>query len=104
MAGHDAFCGLAEVVPQMPAIGDLDRLGRTTSGSVGIGARAVTTDDTDTGMPRQPRGHGVRRSVRQQIDRPVGAHVDEHGAVVVSAAEGEIVHSDFAQLPGIGHR
>jgi hypothetical protein len=34
------------------------------------------------------------RSVGEQVDRPVSVHVDQHGAVVVAASQGEVVYSD----------
>jgi hypothetical protein len=98
MARHRALDGLAEVVPEMPAVGDLDRLRCAAGGAIGVGAGPVPADDADTGMAGQPFGQGVGGAVGQQVDCPVGGQVNQHGAVVVAPAQGEVVDTDFDQL------
>lgn len=96
--------GLAQVVPQVPPVGDLDRLRRAAGCRVGVGPGAVPADDLHARVPREPGGHGVRGAVGQEVDRAVGADVDQHGAVMVSATQGEIVDPDLHQLAGLGQR
>jgi hypothetical protein len=57
--GDGPFDGLAEVVPQVPAVGDLDRLGCAADGAGGIGSGPVAADDLDAGVGSQPGGQGV---------------------------------------------
>ncbi len=79
MSEHDFVDGLAEVLPQVPPIRDLDRL-RGSCGSTGrVVAAAVPADDLDVGLGGQPSRHGVGLPVRQYIDRAVAVHVDHDG-------------------------
>lgn len=92
MRGDGLLHALGEVVPQMPAIGDLDRVGCAGARALGVGAGAVSTDHLRAGMREQPRGERVGLPIGAHVDRPMGGHVDEHGAVDVPAAQREIVH------------
>jgi hypothetical protein len=50
--------GVAHVREQVPAIGDLDSLGCTLPGAIGVGASAVTGDHLDAWMTLEPAGQG----------------------------------------------
>lgn len=50
MFDDGALDSLAEAAPQMPAVGDLDRLGRAAAGSLGVAAGPVPADDVDAGV------------------------------------------------------
>ena len=44
-------------------------------------------------MGQQPRGERVGLPISKHVDRAMGGHVDQHGAVDMPAAQREIVHS-----------
>jgi hypothetical protein len=67
--GDGAFHGVAEVVPQVPPAGDLDRARCAPRTAVGIAAGAVPADDLRTGAGRQPGGERISRPAGQHIDR-----------------------------------
>ena len=46
--GDQSFHVLAQVVPQVPPVGDLDRVGRTVTGAVGVSAGPVPADHLHT--------------------------------------------------------
>jgi hypothetical protein len=77
---------LGQVVPQVPAIGDLDRRGRACAGAVSVGTGAVPAHDADPGVLFEPTLEGVRGAVREHVQRPVGVDVDDDRAVDVPAA------------------
>jgi hypothetical protein len=58
VAGNGAFDGVGEVVPQMPPVRHLQRLGGAGPGAFGVGTGAVPADDLDAGMLAQPCGQG----------------------------------------------
>lgn len=76
---------LGQVVPQMPAVGDLDRPRRTGTGRLGVRAGTIAADHLGSRVRLQPLGHGAGAPIRKDIDRSMGAHVDQHSAVPVSA-------------------
>jgi hypothetical protein len=81
----DPVDGVREVAEQVPAIGDLDRVRCPDAGALGVTAGAVSADDLRAGMSAQPVGEGVRKSIREQVHRLAGVHVDQHGAVGMAA-------------------
>ena len=70
----------------MPAVRDLHRVRRAAAGALGVGAGAVAAHHLHPGMRAQPGGERRGLAVGQQIHRPVGVHVDQHGAVHAAAA------------------
>jgi len=70
---------------------DLDCLRRAGAGAVGVGAGPVPADDLGAGMCLQPFRQRVGFPVPQQVHGLAGVHVDQHGAVVATAAEREVV-------------
>jgi len=46
--GDQSLHVLAQVVPQVPPVGDLDRVGRTAAGAVGVSAGPVPADHLHT--------------------------------------------------------
>ena len=63
--------GVAEVVQKVPAVRDLDGLGRAAANAVGVSTGAVTRDDVDAGMVAQPSPNRLRLAVGQNIDGTV---------------------------------
>ncbi len=60
--------GLGEVVPQVPAVADLDRVGQGSADRLGVGGRSVPAHGLDARMPAQP---GF-----QSGGFPAGQHLD----------------------------
>jgi len=59
VAGHDLLDVLGQVVPQVEAVRDLDRIRCSGAGAFGVGARPVAADHLNPGMRLQPRGEGA---------------------------------------------
>jgi hypothetical protein len=102
MAGHGLFDVLSEVVPQVPAVGDLPGLGRALVGTVGVGAAAVAAHDLGAGVLAEPVREGVGFPVRQQLHPAVVVQVDQHGAVDVATAQREVVDAEHGHGAGLG--
>jgi len=99
---QELFQRFCEIVDQMPAVRDLDRLRRTSRDPVGIQATAVARRDFDQGMRFEPCGDSVRGSVREQIDHPVPLQVADNTAVALAALVRPVVHADDARRARIG--
>ncbi|GGK63346.1 hypothetical protein GCM10011591_39530 [Nocardia camponoti] len=54
MSCDSAFDGIAEVVPNLPPISDLDRVRCAFCGAFGVGTGLAAADDLDAGMCLQP--------------------------------------------------
>lgn len=67
VGGDGLFDGLAQVVPQMPGVGDLLGLRGAAAGAFGIGSGPVPADDLYFRMALQPCG--------QRFGVPAGQHV-----------------------------
>src|SRR3984957_20484239 len=68
MAFQQAFDSLANVLQEMPSIGDLLRLGRELGGRLRVGRGAVAAHQFDAGMGRQPSTDGRGVAIGQEID------------------------------------
>ena len=85
---------VAEVAPQVPAVGDLDRAGGARRGRPrrrrrpGPGRSPRPRDE-----PRSQSRKVAASAVREQVHDPAGLHVDQHGAVDVPLAQREVVHA-----------
>src|SRR5579863_5579253 len=77
---------LAQVVVDVPPVGDLLRTGCALPRAVGVGAGPVAADHLYPGMLLQPVRDGARLAVAEQVNGPAGLDVDEDGAVVPAAA------------------
>ena len=100
--GHRLFDVPGEVVIQVPAVSDLDRVRGALPCAVGVGAGPVPADHLGSGVLAQPVCEGVRLAVVQQVHRLAGLRVDQDGAVVPAAAEREIIHAQDLHGPGLG--
>jgi hypothetical protein len=65
MLADDLLDGFDEVVPQVPAVRDLDRVGGACADALGVGTGPVAAHDLYPGMPAQPRREGVGGPIRQ---------------------------------------
>jgi hypothetical protein len=92
--GGDRFLGVfAQVVPQMPAIGDLDRPRRALARTVGVTSSPVTADNLRTPMSPQPRRPRRGFPVGQQVNCLAGSHIDHDGGIDPPLPEGEVIHA-----------
>jgi hypothetical protein len=82
--------GLAETVPQVPAVADLDRAGQRLADRLAVSARAVAADDLDAGMVLQPFLSDLGGAAGDDVDAAAGLGVDEHGRVDLAAAQREV--------------
>jgi hypothetical protein len=86
MPGDGAFYRLAQVVPQMAAAGDLDRVRSSAGASVGVTACPVPADDLCAGTCCQPGGERVSRPLRQDVHRPAVPRTVRPGTCSASTA------------------
>ncbi len=91
----DGMDGVTQIPQQVPAVGDLDGIGRTLARAVGVDAGPVSGDDLDAGVGPQPRGQALGPPVRQQVDSPVALQVDQDRPLAVAATPGPFVHRQY---------
>lgn len=104
VAGDCPLSGLAEVVPQVPPVSDLDGLGCPGCGAFREERCAAPADDLDSGSLRQPCSQAGRLPVRQQIHRPAGLDVDQHRAVDPSFTGGVLINTHHPRGGDFGFR
>jgi hypothetical protein len=80
----------------MPAVSDLDGLGRAGAGPLGVSSGAVAADDLDARMFTEPFLHGCGFAVGQQVDDPSPFQINDDRAIVLSLAEGPVIDADIA--------
>jgi hypothetical protein len=97
---------LAEVLPQVEAVGDLHRLRRARPGTFAITTGAVPADHGDLAVAAQPPGQVRAVPAVEDLDRAVGGHIDQHRAVMAAFAEREVVDAEHRHQPGrrVGQR
>jgi hypothetical protein len=81
VSGHGLLGRLAQVLPQVEPVGNLDRLRGPGAYAVGIRAGPVPAYRLDLGVLTQPGGEGVGLAVGQHVHRLAGAHVDQDRVV-----------------------
>jgi len=89
--------GVAEVAQKVPAICNLNGLGRAAANAVGVSTGAVTRDDLDAGMVVQPSPNRLRLTVGQNIDRTVALQIDDERAVMLAPAPSPVIDADDAR-------
>ena len=95
----------AQVVPQVPPVGNLDRGRRTVTGAVRISAGPVPADHLHPGVGAEPAGEVSGFPTDQHIHRPVTVgQVDQHRAVMVPSAQRELIDTEHSDLPDRGIR
>ncbi len=85
---------LREVVPQMPTVGDLDRLRRPNTGGFGIRVGAITADHLGGRMNGEPFGDGAGFPVGENIDWTVSIQIDQNGPIPMPSPQREIVDTE----------
>jgi hypothetical protein len=89
---YHRFLGvLGQVVPQVPAVGDLDRVRCAVPGALGVVAGPVPADHLRARMRLQPGLQGAGFPVRQQLDRLARRDVHQDGPVDLAAPQGEVI-------------
>ncbi|GHF37123.1 hypothetical protein GCM10017566_07840 [Amycolatopsis bartoniae] len=83
--------GVAQAVPEMPSVGDLDRVRQRIPHGLRRGCRTVPAHDFDSWMGPQPTGHHLGAAPGQYVDPGAGVGVDQYGGVVMRPAQGEII-------------
>ena len=83
-----------QVVPQVPAVGDLDRVRHARPGALGVAAGPVPADDPRAGMRPQPRLQRGGLPVRQQAGHVPGTHAGQHRPVYLSLGQREVINSE----------
>src|SRR5260370_42068259 len=68
--------GLAQAVPQVPAVADLDRRWQRLAYRLAVSTRPVTAHDLDPGMVLQPLSGNVGGTAGEDVDAPPGLGVD----------------------------
>ncbi len=86
-----------EVVPQVPAVRDLDGAGGSVAGAFGIGAGPVPADHPRTRVGGEPVFERPGLAARQHVDGPPGGGVNQDGCVDVAAAQREIIDADHVR-------
>ena len=107
MAADCPLDGLAEVVPQVPAVGDLDSVWCAPAAAVGVDTGPVPADHLGSRPGGEPPGERVRRAVIQDVDRPAGLDVNQQRPVAVPFAQRELVHAQHPRRRaerGVGQR
>jgi hypothetical protein len=91
---------VAEVLPDVPAVADLQRAGQSPADRLAVGPRAVAADDLDAGMLAQPSLGCVSAAVGQYVDPFAGldvdVDVDEDGGVAVAPLQSEVVDAEHS--------
>jgi len=90
--------GIAEILQEMPTIGNLLRVWKSLTDRMSIRPGPVTTDHLDMRMPGQPSDNGRHTSVWQHIDHSVMSEVTDPCAVPISTPIGPIVDADHMNL------
>ena len=96
--------GLAEVLQQMKAIGDLPRLRRALTRSLRIEASAVAADHLHFRMLLEPVGRGRRRTIPQQVHYLTALQVHDDRAVVGALPPRPIINASHMDRAVIGPR
>jgi len=73
--------GIAQVAKQMPAIRNLNRLGRASARALREVASAVAANDANRGMRLQPGCEGLSFGIGQHIDGLVAFQIHDQGTI-----------------------
>ena len=88
---------VTKILNEVPAIGDLDGVGRAACHPVNGGISAVTAHHFDGRMLLQPGGHCVGGTFRQDINRLAPLEINNQGSIVATLPLGPIVNADTAR-------
>lgn len=89
--------GFAEVVPKVPPVRHLHRLGRPGGGAFGEERCPIAADHFAPWPLREPSGQAGGFPVGQQVHRASAFDVDQDGSVVAAFAGGVLIDADDAR-------
>jgi hypothetical protein len=72
LSSHDGIQRQSHILKGVPAIGNLDGLWGSCSSTFRIRSRTITADHFHSRVLDEPESKGLRSSIRQEIDHPVG--------------------------------
>ena len=87
--------GCGQVLPQVKAVGHLDRVWGTLRGPVRIGSGALAGDHAHTGRALEPEGEGLGLPIRQEGQRAPPFTVEQHGAIGLACLVGPVVDAEY---------
>ena len=90
MRGHLFQDGLAQAVPQVPAVAGLDSAGQGPPDCLAVGAGPVPAYHFDSPVTAQPRLHHISGAAGHDVDPLPGLGVDHDRGVIVAAAQREV--------------
>jgi hypothetical protein len=93
VAGDGLAGVLGEVVPQVPAVGDLDRARCAVAGAFGISTGPVPADDPRARVRREPVRQRPGLTAGQDVDRPPGGSIHQDRGVDLPAAQREVIYA-----------
>jgi hypothetical protein len=99
MPCEHALDGLAQVLQQVPAVGDLHGLGGALRRRLGVGRRTVPADHLDLRMGLEPHRDGVCLAVGEEIDDVTTFQVHDDGAVTLPLAPRPIIDAHDPRWP-----
>ena len=79
--------GFGQVVPQVPAVGDLGGQRCALGGAFGLAPAAVPADDLRAGVGAEPGPEGLRGPLGEHVHRSAGLDVHQHGGVALPFAQ-----------------
>jgi hypothetical protein len=77
--------GLGKVVPQVPAVADLDRVRQGSADRLGVGGRSVPAHGLDVRTCAQPCLQGGGLTAGQYLDPLTGLGIDDDRGIAVPA-------------------
>jgi hypothetical protein len=86
--------GCQKVVPEVHAIGNLDRVGGALPGAVRLGSGPLPGDDADARMGLSPPGEGLRLTIGQKGERPMPLEIDPHRPLRRPFPKGPVVDAE----------
>ena len=83
--------GFGQVLQQVKAVGNLDRVWGTWPGAVCIGSGPIAGDHADAGIGLQPSGHGLGLTIRQEGECSTPLEINHDGPIGPTLPNGPVV-------------
>jgi len=91
-----------EVLHQVQAVRDLDRVGGALPGSVRIGSGPIPSDHTDAGMGLSPQSHGLGLTIGPEGERSTPLEINHDGPIGPTVPHGPVVDTKHLGCRNIG--
>jgi hypothetical protein len=101
---QDLLDGGTQVLHQMEAVGDLNRVGRTLGRAFGKRTSTVTRDDLYARMGLEP---GCKRGgigIRQQLKWPIGTEINQDGLEILAFAIRPFINTEKCGRRALGEK